>query len=145
MQLDYVISEAKPHDEALIYDSWLSSMRRAPMYNGYSTTRYYEAQHPAITELLARSKALVARPPDWAEGVMAWAVGEQRRGAFILHGMFVKAWCRRQGLARALVQAMAPQGELLYSAGRPPFTRILDERGYRHEPRAFPRAKEKTA
>lgn len=143
--LAHVISEAKPHDHALIYASWLEGFRRSPLTARMTSTEYYGMQHPAITELLERSKVLVARPPDWAEGVMAWAVGEQARRAFVLHAVYVKAWCRRQGLARALVQAMAPQGELLYSAGRPPFTRILDERGYRHEPRAFPRAKEKTA
>lgn len=143
--MNIVIAEAKHHDTALIYASWLEGFRRAPMHARRATAEYYAHQHPAITEMLARSKVLVARPHNWDEGVVAWAVGEQRREGFVLHAAYTKQVCRRQGLARRLVEAMDPRGPMLFSAYRPPYTRWLEPLGFKYEPRAFPALREKAA
>lgn len=128
--LELVIEPAKAHDEPLVYDSWLEGYRESPRTCRWPAEAYYAFQRAAIDRLLKRSSVVVARPVDWAEGVLGWLCCEQTPGAFVLHWAAVKPPFRRQGVLTALLASQSPEGRLVYSHLRPPYTDTLNRRGF---------------
>jgi ribosomal protein S18 acetylase RimI-like enzyme len=125
-----LIEPAREHDEAYVYDSWLEGYRHSPRTCKWPVEAYRAFQRAAIDRLLKRSTLVVARPHDWPEGVVGWLCCEQTPDAFILHWASVKPAFRRQGVLAMLLASQTPQGALLYSHLRPPFTDTLNRRGF---------------
>ena len=113
-----------------MYDSWLEGYRESPRTCKWPAPAYYAFQRAAVDKLLERSTLVVARPADWAEGVVGWLCGEQLEGAWVLHWASVKPSFRRQGVLTALIASQSPVGRLVYSHLRPPFTDTLNRRGF---------------
>jgi hypothetical protein len=111
-----VLADATADDLAVIGDSWRKSGRNTPRTHGWSDAAYYAWADLHIEQLLPRCQVLVARPPDWSEGVLAWVASEQRGDAWVLHWAYCKELFRRQGLVSQLIEAQHARGPRLYSA-----------------------------
>jgi hypothetical protein len=138
----------RPCDRAFVFASWKAGYRDSPDMGWVSQAA---AQHRAVVEeaydgwmqlrierLLARSQVLVARPPDWPEGIMGWVCGEQTPSAFLLHWAHVRKRHRARYTGRSLlwglVPMLEPRGLLRFTHLRPPFTDALTRNGYLFAP-----------
>lgn len=135
------IETARPDDREFIRDSWRKSYRESPRTCRWPTEAYAVWISAEMDRLLQRSEVRVARPGDWPEGIVGWVAAEQQPEAFVVHYAFVKPLFRRHGVLTRLVESFGPEGALVFSALRPPFSNYLKQRGFAWEPRAasFPR------
>src|SRR3954470_2419415 len=118
----FTVDTYKPHDTNFVIDSWLKGYRESPLTLKWTDDEYEAHQRPTIDRLLPRSRVFIARPNDWAEGIMGYLVTEQTADAFVVHWSHVKPAYRTLGIPQALLSAMEPHGRLLFSHLRPPFT-----------------------
>jgi hypothetical protein len=131
----FVLDEYRPeHDEAFLHATWLSGYRNSPRTHRLSDADYDASQRATIKRLLKRSRVLVARPPDWPEGIAAWMCAEQDDDAFTVHWCHVKAQWLPLGMHRALLSAFEPHGQFLFSHLRPPRTDIWNDLGFTFAP-----------
>lgn len=129
--LNAEVVHAGSEHKALIADSWLRSMRRAPKYARCKDGEWHAVDHQT-RRLLAESTCLVALD----EVALGWIAG--RRGAdgrLRVHYVYVLSAFRRNGLARRLVNELAAAtGAMLpghYDLRMPPYTRGLEDAGWR--------------
>jgi crossover junction endodeoxyribonuclease RusA len=137
-----VVDVARECDAAFIYSSWMHSYRESPLTSRWTDSEYQERMGQRIGSLLERSRVLVARPPDWDEGIIGWAAAEQRSGKFLLHYAFVRGDAsggvplfRHRGVLSLLIQQHEPKGRRLITTLRPPFTNYIKRLGFRFEQR----------
>ena len=127
------ITPATEADKPFIYSSWLKSYREAP-HNGALPNRvYYRAQTALIDELLDSPtvRVLVARSPVDALIIRGWGCADGP----VLHYVYVKSVCRRQGIADALLREL---GTLTtYTHAREPYAGVLRRRGLEYDGRLF--------
>jgi hypothetical protein len=134
MTIPHVITPMRDHDHSLVLNSWLESYRKAPSSHRLPSGVYYTRMRRTAERLLSHSDVKIARPPDWPEGVLGWLCAEQCEGVFVLHYGFVKAFYRRNGLGKALVDAFDPRGRKVFTHLRPPYTDHLRNLGFSHAP-----------
>jgi len=134
LTIPHAITPMRDHDHAFVLDSWLESYRHAPSSHRLPSGVYFTRQRRTVERLLSHSDVKVARPPDWPEGVLGWLCAEQCGDVFVLHYGFVKSFYRKRGLGKALVDAFAPTGRLVFTHLRPPYTDYLRDKGFSHAP-----------
>lgn len=132
-----LIEPARPHDQAHIYDTWMRGYRESPRTCKWPLEVYRTYQRAVVDRLIARSIVVVARPDDWAEGILGWMCAEQMPDRFVVHFAATKPHERRKGVFWSLVEHMQPTGILCFSHLRPPYTETLRKRGYVHDRQAI--------
>lgn len=142
--MQYVIADATPDDLGFVGDSWRRSYRESPGTYNWPQAAYDAWIGVRLAELLPRCRVTVARPEDWAEGVLAWVASERRPGAYVLHWAFCKGPFRRSGLVSALVEAQRPElGAMHFTAKsfHAGATALARKFGFRFVPEASNRRK----
>jgi len=130
MTLPHRIESMQAHDVDFIWSSWLKSYRSSPHTRKWSEAAYLDYQRPRIERLLGRSQVLVARPLDWAQGILGYLVYEPN----LIHYVYVKSTYRHQGVARSLLATSGVQlSECSYSHRVPPFALYLDSAGSHYQ------------
>lgn len=129
------IDVARECDAPFVYATWMASYRDSPLGSKWDDAEYRDRMNQRMASLIERSVVYVARPSDWDEGVIGWAVAEQRGGRFLLHYCFVRPPFRQQGVLTALIAQHAPRGQRLITTLRPPFTQYIKRLGFRFEHR----------
>jgi len=140
------ITTERPADvDAFVLACWLKHYYpRGCVTNGLDPEssrdkkRYYQAHHPAFTQLLRTSTLALAVVDDEPDVYLGWALGKPGR----LHYVFVKGAARGHGIGDALVRAACGDGDLVYSFepgerdGRPKrsYLAVAQRRGYRFQP-----------
>lgn len=115
--IEYLIDIGREHDQGLIRKSWLNgywgrkvgaTTYRPSALRGVRRGIYVKGQHRRIACLLPRCQVLVARPPDWPEGILGYAVFSLPSPGMdggVLHWWEVKRRYRRFGVGRALLHS----------------------------------------
>lgn len=134
MTIPHVITPMREHDHDFVLNSWLMSYRRAPGSHHLPNGVYFRRMRRVAERILSHSDTKVARPLDWPEGVLGWLCAEQCDGVFAVHYGFVKVFYRKRGLGKALIDAFAPTGRLVFTHLRPPYTDHLRNLGFTHAP-----------
>jgi len=115
-----LIEPSTPDDLAFIVDSWLMSMRDAPLFSWVWVPNgpYFQSTGRRIRRVLESATVLVARPTQQGEGehkdIAAWICGEKDPQAPpppaatvpLVHWIYTKQPFRRLGLARQLLGAL---------------------------------------
>lgn len=141
---EYVATPMRPCDRAFVFASWKAGYRDSPemgwvravasRHRDAAEEAYDASMQRRIERLLARSRVFIARPPEWPEGIMGWACGEQTRDAFLLHWAHVRKRHRARNTGRSILWALVPEfeprGALRFTHLRPPFTDALTRHGY---------------
>jgi hypothetical protein len=141
--MKHVIADATPDDLGFVGDSWRRSYRDSPGTYNWPQAAYDAWIGVRLDELLPRCRVTVARPLDWAEGVLAWVASEQRADAYVVQWAFCKAPFRRSGLVAALIEAQQPRGAMQFSAKsfHTGATALARKFGFRFVPEASNRRK----
>lgn len=134
--MHFTITEATDDDLRFVRSSWTYGYRESPRTCRWPVEAYSIFIVDQLDRILPRSTTLVARPPDWSEGILAWLCFEQRPDQHIVHAAYVKPPYRRTGIATALLEASKPHGALSFSHLRPPYVEPLKRRGYVFDRRA---------
>lgn len=158
---DHVITPMRPYDRSFVFASWKAGYRDSPemgwlqhvaaqcddaathdqrraelaaWHKDAAEEAYDASMQRRIERLLTRSRVLVARPPDWPEGILGWVCSEQTADTFLLHWAHVRKRYRARytghSLLWELVAALEPRGALRFTYLRPPFTDALTSHGY---------------
>ena len=146
----YAIRDGRPDDVPFIASSWLHSY--APAHHvakavsspylgrtnrnlgGELKRAYYEDHSPRVNAWLERGMAVVACLEADDGIVVGWACGEHAHGVAAVHYAYTKSAYRQQGVATALLAALAqraaprdivathitPMGQLLNASRRWP-------------------------
>lgn len=97
------IRPATPEDDNFVLNAALITLRNRSHLSWHVGNSDFFAGEPRILKrLLARSRVLIAHPPDDAELIAGFIVVEPPE---LVHFLYVKAALRRQGVGRALLRA----------------------------------------
>lgn len=103
--LDLFIGPASPSELAFIAKSWKESLHDQPQHSSLPKSVFFSRYNPEVNGLLARSQVVVARDTDdprFAYGFLAY---ETKGDTFAGHYVYCKHSFRRQGVAKALLDA----------------------------------------
>lgn len=90
-------------DTNMVLKSWLLTLRNNSHLSWFvSNPDFFAGEQRILKRLLARSRVLIAHPPDDAELIAGFIVVEPPE---LVHFLYVKAALRRQGVGRALLKA----------------------------------------
>lgn len=149
--IDYLIDVGRDHDQGYIRSSWIETYwHRNGQHKGVRRGVYVRGQKARIKHILRNANILVARPPDWPEGILGYTVTTP--GA--LHWWCVKPTYRAYGVGRALLHSALealgmddpgpkgagelaernPKQAIVYTHDRYPFTQALWRRGIVYDP-----------
>jgi GNAT superfamily N-acetyltransferase len=98
-------------DIPFITNSWLKSYDESPFRFDVSETEYYALHHAVLEQIFKRAQVIVAvdtRPPALRKqrgDIMGYLCADAESPPYVLHFIYVKADHRREGVARALVDA----------------------------------------
>ncbi len=139
--MTWTLDTMRAHDRDYVFDTWKRSYRESPRglaLLDLGEDVYGDHMQATIERLLPRSRVLIARPPDWAEGILAWACVEQLPDVFAVHYGFAKRRARKratgESLFWALIDGAAPRGRGVFTHLRPPYTATLTNHGYAFAP-----------
>jgi hypothetical protein len=109
-QVEFQIRPAGKADEAFIYDTWLTGVKRGTYEAKRIRDRtYYTRRHALIERILARGAiALIAHPTGDPDTILGCVVAETGQDRPLLHWCYVKLPWRRLGIATALILAAVP-------------------------------------
>lgn len=113
------LRDAGPDDARYVQETWLTSY----LPSHYTTRHrlgeylcklnrrlgarvkhaYFEAHRPLVSELLDRSRVVIACFDEAPEVVCGWAAGERFDGVRVVHYVYTKAALRQQGIGKAAV------------------------------------------
>lgn len=133
---EFRIEPAAPDDLAYIRDSWRKSYRDSPRTGKWPATAYAVFIADLMDRQLKRSRVVVARPESWADGVLGWLCAEQQPDQFVLHYVLVRPEFRNEKVMTSLIKSLEPNGKLVFSCLRPPFSAYVQRLGFAFNPRA---------
>lgn len=102
----------KSTDVNFIWNSWLNSYRSSKATAGLCNDEYFERWGKVVADIKSRSDVVVLCNPDDEDHLFGWVCGEYvtegpgDAGIWILHYVYLKQWCRREGFAEELIRYM---------------------------------------
>ena len=101
-------------DAPFIFNSWLRSYRESPAVVAVPNGIFYEQHHKVISRILesSYSQVLVACDAEDDDKLYGYVVGEFLPGVNIIHWVYCKQECRREGIGGQLVAEIMVGSEL---------------------------------
>lgn len=101
-------------DHPLIFSAWLKSHRYSQSVYGIQNEIYYANHHKVVESLLASCKSIVLCSEQDLSHVYAFGIGEEVKGIFVLHFIYVKQPYRNLGLAKLLFKHLGGKEDVAF-------------------------------
>lgn len=125
------ISPAETSELALIFSSWKRSFREA--CSGLRTDSYYVLQGAICDDILARFPLLLVARNEHGS-VLGWVCAEGTENYTVVHYIYCKQYCRRNGVAKRLLSAALASLDALEAQGVQSGQALIYTHKTRHAP-----------
>lgn len=127
--------EALPEDLNFIFNSWISSYRRAKHNNNIPAPFYFHGQHKVIERVLRQAKTLLLVDANHTENIYAYMIYEEIEGIFCVHYAYTKNVYRGFGMQRKLLSLVrSNESAGIYTQDSPAARFVADKANLYHNP-----------
>lgn len=122
-ELSVGIRTGQETDHAFVLSSWIKSYKQSPVVSREPHAVYFPFQKGIAERALKVGSLVVLCNPSDHDQVYSYAVVERRPASLILHWLYTKAFCRKLGFARLLLEHVAgelPKDVQLFASHIPP-------------------------